>query len=137
MTVGPELQRLFFQGKQLENEYSLFDYNVKVNDIIQLMVRQPLGESQVDNIPKKTCGEDVKKEVKEEIEKEEKPEIKEVADAESEVYKVQEKVDSRDDETGAWFEAVIKKITVNDMCSCGNSDYILDRSYIIILWIND
>jgi len=114
MTVGPELQRLFFQGKQLENEYSLFDYNVKVNDIIQLMVRQPLGESQVDNIPKKTSGEDIKKEVEEEMEKEEKPEIKEVADAESEVYKVQEKVDSRDDETGAWFEAVIMKITVND-----------------------
>ena len=30
MKVGAELQRLFFQGKQLENDYSLFDYNVKV-----------------------------------------------------------------------------------------------------------
>ena len=54
MKVGKELQRLFFQRKQMDSAYSLFDYNVQVNDMIQLMVRQPLGQTQVDNIPKKT-----------------------------------------------------------------------------------
>eukprot|EP00090_Calanus_glacialis_P008127 TRINITY_DN16464_c0_g1_i4.p1 TRINITY_DN16464_c0_g1~~TRINITY_DN16464_c0_g1_i4.p1 ORF type:complete len:757 (-),score=288.61 TRINITY_DN16464_c0_g1_i4:194-2464(-) len=119
MKVGAELQRLFFQGKQLENDYSLFDYNVKVNDIIQLMIRQPLGESQVDNIPKKTPSKDDKKE---ELVEEEKPEVKEVADAESELYKVGEKVDCRDEDTGAWFESKIDRITVNDTVS--GSDFL-------------
>merc|ERR1719315_911488 len=103
MKVGIELQRLFFQGKQLENEYSLFDYNVKVNDIVQLMVRQPLGESQKDNLPKTTAPS--KDEKKEELIKEEKPEVKEIVDAESESYKVGERVDCRDEESGAWFQA--------------------------------
>merc|ERR1719315_935525 len=65
MKVGIELQRLFFQGKQLENDYSLFDYNVKVNDIVQLMVRQPLGESQKDNVPENTPSKHKKKEEEE------------------------------------------------------------------------
>eukprot|EP00092_Neocalanus_flemingeri_P020389 GFUD01022087.1.p1 GENE.GFUD01022087.1~~GFUD01022087.1.p1 ORF type:complete len:755 (-),score=252.74 GFUD01022087.1:131-2395(-) len=114
MKVAPECQRLFFQGKQLESEYSLFDYNVKVNDIVQLMVRQPLGESQVDNIQKTTPS---KADKKEEVIEEEKPVVKEVADAESEVYKVGERVDCRDEDTGAWFEAKIELITVNDTVS--------------------
>jgi len=112
MKVGIELQRLFFQGKQLENEYSLFDYNVKVNDIVQLMVRQPLGESQKDNLPKTTAPS--KDEKKEELIKEEKPEVKEIVDADSESYKVGERVDCRDEESGAWFEAKIERITAND-----------------------
>jgi len=114
MKVGIELQRLFFQGKQLENEYSLFDYNVKVNDIVQLMVRQPLGESQTDNLPKKTASPLKKSEA---VSEETKPEIKEVKESESDVYKVGEKVDCKDDETGAWFEAIINKITLNDTVS--------------------
>ena len=36
---------------------------------------------------------------------EEKPEVKEVAEAESEVFKVGERVDCRDEDTGAWFES--------------------------------
>jgi len=112
MKVGIELQRLFFQGKQLENEYSLFDYNVKVNDIVQLMVRQPLGESQKDNLPKTELSKDNKEK---EVSKEEEPEeILKVTDAESDLFEVGEKVDCRDEETGAWFEAKIERITVND-----------------------
>uniref|UniRef100_A0A0A0MSQ3 Ubiquitin like with PHD and ring finger domains 2 n=1 Tax=Homo sapiens TaxID=9606 RepID=A0A0A0MSQ3_HUMAN len=37
--VRPECQRLFYRGKQLENGYTLFDYDVGLNDIIQLLVR--------------------------------------------------------------------------------------------------
>ena len=37
--VEPECQNLFFQGKKMEDEYSMYDYSVRVNDMIQLMVR--------------------------------------------------------------------------------------------------
>ena len=30
MSVKPQLQRLLFMGKQLEDDYNLFDYSVKV-----------------------------------------------------------------------------------------------------------
>ena len=39
--VPPERQRLFFRGKQLEDEHSLFDYDVGLNDLIQLLIRPP------------------------------------------------------------------------------------------------
>ena len=80
----------------------------QVNDIIQLIVRSdkmPLGVSQADNIPdeKESPGKKVVKE-----------EVKEVVEAESDHYKVGEEIDCKDAETGAWFEAVIEKITAND-----------------------
>ena len=50
--MEPAQQRLLFGGKQLEDDHSMFfNYNLKVNDIIQLMVRQPLGELQSSNLP--------------------------------------------------------------------------------------
>ena len=41
-------------------------------------------------------------------------EVKEVVEAESDHYKVGHEIDVKDAETGAWFEAVIVKITAND-----------------------
>ena len=65
----------------------------------------PLGVSQADNIPveKESPGKKVVKE-----------EVKEVVEAESDHYKVGDEIDCKDAETGAWFEAVIEKITAND-----------------------
>ena len=40
----PEHQRLFYRGKQLEDGHSLFDYDVGLNDLIQLLVRAPPPE---------------------------------------------------------------------------------------------
>ncbi|XP_026879062.2 E3 ubiquitin-protein ligase UHRF2 [Electrophorus electricus] len=37
--VNPEQQRLFYRGKQMEDGQTLFDYNVGLNDIIQLLIR--------------------------------------------------------------------------------------------------
>ncbi|XP_051960870.1 E3 ubiquitin-protein ligase UHRF2-like [Xyrauchen texanus] len=37
--VKPEQQRLFYRGKQMEDGQTLFDYNVGLNDIIQLLIR--------------------------------------------------------------------------------------------------
>ena len=51
MDIDLPSQRLFFRGKQLENEQTLFDYSINVNDVIQLMIRQPLAETQSNNMP--------------------------------------------------------------------------------------
>ena len=51
MDIDLPSQRLFFRGKQLENEQTLFDYSINVNDVIQLMIRQPLVEIQSNNMP--------------------------------------------------------------------------------------
>lgn len=113
--VEPEHQNLFFQGKKMEDEFTLFDYSVKVNDMIQLMVRKPLGS--LDNVPGKPVKDvpvkdvPMKEAVKENIN---------VCDAESSVYKIEEGVDVRDRDTGAWFEARISKITKNDSVSGGD-----------------
>jgi len=120
MNVEPKMQRFFFQGKQLEDDYSLFDYNVQVNDIIQLMVRQPLGESQVDNLPSKEESNKKDNKMKEEKEEEEEKVIPVVTEAESEVFKKDEHVDVKDNNTGAWFEAIVKKITTNDTVKGGD-----------------
>lgn len=44
--VDPAKQRLFFRGKQLEDGYTLFDYNCDRNSIIYLMERVALPEDQ-------------------------------------------------------------------------------------------
>ena len=140
MKVSKETQRLLFLGKQLEEEdddgnpFTLFDYNVKVshhflllsflfcstttigyhgflwqvNDLIQLFVRKPLSDlSQNQNLPD-SAG-------LEAPEKNEKKKAKaEVSDAVSQHIKINEEVDCKDDNTGAWFEAKVEKITCND-----------------------
>ncbi|VCX37726.1 unnamed protein product [Gulo gulo] len=57
--VRPECQRLFYRGKQLENGYTLFDYDVGLNDIIQLLVRPdpdlPSTSKQID-VQAKPCS---------------------------------------------------------------------------------
>ncbi|KAJ8415600.1 hypothetical protein AAFF_G00425800 [Aldrovandia affinis] len=37
--IKPDRQRLFYRGKQLEDGQTLFDYNVGLNDIVQLLIR--------------------------------------------------------------------------------------------------
>ncbi|RUS77486.1 hypothetical protein EGW08_014733, partial [Elysia chlorotica] len=38
--VEPDNQRLFFRGKQMEDGHTLFDYDVGLNDLIQLLARE-------------------------------------------------------------------------------------------------
>ena len=68
----------------------------------------PLGVSQADNIPEE------KESPGKKVVKEESVEVKEVVEAESDHYKVGDEIDAKDAETGAWFEAIIEKITAND-----------------------
>lgn len=42
--VETALQRLFYRGKQLEDGYTLFDYDVGLNDTIQLLARAAISE---------------------------------------------------------------------------------------------
>lgn len=105
-------QMLLFKGKILVDGQTLFDYNINLNDMIQLMVRPPptkvLGESQVDNLPEKEL----------EPEKEKEPEDESIEEeAESELYKVGDIIDGKDaEESCAWFEGTITKIA---KCSGG------------------
>ena len=67
--------------------------------------KTPLGLSQSDNVPQA---------VESPSQKVVPVEKKEVTQAESDHYKVGDNIDCRDAETGAWFEAVIERITAND-----------------------
>ncbi|KAH9643541.1 hypothetical protein HF086_016748 [Spodoptera exigua] len=104
--VPPKLQRLFYGGKLLENGYTFHDYNIKLNDVIQLMVR-----AQPEDSPKKkteTKTEDIKD--KTEVSDGDAVEYK---DAVSTLYEVGDLVDVRDREQGSWLEGKITRI-VND-----------------------
>jgi len=112
MDVEPSAQRLFFQGKQLEDKHTMFDYNLNLNDIIQLMVRQPLSEIQESNLSQTPEEKDETNSPDEiPVEKEEIT----VTDTESELYKVGDLVDILDtedgDSAGAWFEGTVARVT--------------------------
>ncbi|XP_046411675.1 E3 ubiquitin-protein ligase UHRF1-like [Neodiprion virginianus] len=102
MLVQPEYQRLFYRGKQLENGYKLFDYNVNLNDVIQLMVKAVADESSEEKSTD-SYSENENTDDKEEIEDN-------AVEAESRYYKVGDSIDCMDLVYGAWFEANITQI---------------------------
>lgn len=97
------MQRLFFRGKQLENGYKLYDYNINLNDVIQLMIKIKIDNTQ--NKATSSNDSDIKKKRKISENKEE-----ELVEAESLYYKVGDAIDCLDQIHGAWFEAIIQKI---------------------------
>ncbi|XP_060827940.1 E3 ubiquitin-protein ligase UHRF1-like [Bombus pascuorum] len=111
LNIKVDLQRLFFRGKQLENGYKLYDYNVNLNDVIQLMVKIQINEveSQATSSTKVTSSSIIKEEIVDNSSKEEK-----LSEAESLYYKVGDAVDCLDQTYGAWFEAIILKIFKRD-----------------------
>lgn len=107
--VEPKLQRLFYGGKLLDNGYTFHDYNIKLNDVIQLMVK-----AQPEVSPKEN------KTVEKEKELNDKEKIYE--DTESTLYAIGDLVDIRDKEQGAWFEAKITRIVYNPDIPCLRND---------------
>ncbi|XP_027718431.1 E3 ubiquitin-protein ligase UHRF2 isoform X1 [Vombatus ursinus] len=119
--VAPDRQRLFYRGKQLEDGHTLFDYNVGLNDIVQLLIRsEPDGPT----TSKQTKGGEVKPRSKSSS----KSKAKKTTSSRSSnqpststrsslidpgigVYKINELVDARDDAYGSWFEAHIKNVS--------------------------
>uniref|UniRef100_A0AAY4DSK8 E3 ubiquitin-protein ligase UHRF n=1 Tax=Denticeps clupeoides TaxID=299321 RepID=A0AAY4DSK8_9TELE len=104
--VNPEQQRLFYRGKQMEDGQTLFDYNVGLNDIIQLLIRSqteppdsPILEEcegscspSVDNQPSTSTRSFL-------------------IDPGIGLYKINELVDCRDVSIGAWFEGSLENVT--------------------------
>ncbi|XP_001945737.1 E3 ubiquitin-protein ligase UHRF1 isoform X1 [Acyrthosiphon pisum] len=113
--IKPENQRLFFAGKQLEDQYRLFDYSINVNDVIQLMVRAAVAES---NSPKKSkvtinsiketstpCSSSTTSST-----------LNEDNSEESKYFKVGDYVDVKDYTYGSWFISKLIKIK-KDSCA--------------------
>lgn len=124
--VEPERQRLFYRGKQMEDGHTIFDYNVGLNDIVQLMVRQQAPQAKVVKDKEAElsdsdsgCGSTPSESDKNSTHGEEV----QVAGTSSEVavpdlidpgfglYKINEFVDARDLNMGAWFEAQVVNVT--------------------------
>uniref|UniRef100_A0A7N6A9F4 E3 ubiquitin-protein ligase UHRF n=1 Tax=Anabas testudineus TaxID=64144 RepID=A0A7N6A9F4_ANATE len=113
--VSPPQQRLFYRGKQMEDGQTLFDYNVGLNDIVQLLIRSqtdapdspatkdssgvacssapPSDSNSTSNLTNTKNGRNT------------------LVDPGIGVYKINELVDCRDVSIGAWFEACIENAT--------------------------
>ncbi|XP_013414439.1 E3 ubiquitin-protein ligase UHRF1 [Lingula anatina] len=120
-----ERQRLFYRGKQLEDGHTLFDYDVHLNDIVQLMVRMaaPPCEKEVTKDTEEVNSEDDSNSSNKENEPENmqtsEPSTSQHTTSSTDsgfedmhsTYKVGDIIDARDNTMGAWFEGKIVKIT--------------------------
>ncbi|CAK9833449.1 E3 ubiquitin-protein ligase UHRF1 [Anthophora retusa] len=112
LQIKVDQQRLFFRGKQLENGYKLYDYNVNLNDVIQLMVRV-----QTDNVENKATSSSSVTTDSSNFEQDYTDNSNEgetLIEGESLYYKIGDAVDCLDQTYGAWFEGIILKIFKND-----------------------
>ncbi|XP_054008845.1 E3 ubiquitin-protein ligase UHRF1-like [Hylaeus anthracinus] len=113
--VKADLQRLFFRGKQLENGYKLHDYNINLNDVIQLMMRVNVDDAKIKATSSSTTSSTTtsstitnSKSETDNIDNSNEDET--LVEAESLYYKDGDAVDCLDPTYGAWFEAIILKI---------------------------
>uniref|UniRef100_A0A8C7J4N8 E3 ubiquitin-protein ligase UHRF n=1 Tax=Oncorhynchus kisutch TaxID=8019 RepID=A0A8C7J4N8_ONCKI len=112
--VNPGQQRLFYRGKQMEDGHTLYDYNVGLNDIVQLLIR-----SQNTNITSdpNNNGDESSSGPPAPLEKHDnQPSTSTrpfLIDAGIGVFKINELVDCRDISIGAWFEACIDNVSLS------------------------
>uniref|UniRef100_A0A667Y6V7 E3 ubiquitin-protein ligase UHRF n=1 Tax=Myripristis murdjan TaxID=586833 RepID=A0A667Y6V7_9TELE len=111
--VNPEQQRLFYRGKQMEDGQTLFDYNVGLNDIVQLLIRSqtdaPDSPAPKDSMSI-TCSLAPSPGSRSDIQPSTSSRNT-LVDPGIGVYKINELVDCRDVSIGAWFEACIENVT--------------------------
>uniref|UniRef100_A0A3P9A3B0 E3 ubiquitin-protein ligase UHRF n=1 Tax=Esox lucius TaxID=8010 RepID=A0A3P9A3B0_ESOLU len=127
--VDPERQRLFYRGKQMEDGHTIFDYNVGLNDIVQLLVRQApppaaglkckdkeaelsdsdsgCGSAQSESDKSSTHGEAEAQAAGSSAQ----TDTPDLVDPGFGFYKINEFVDARDLNMGAWFEAQVVNVT--------------------------
>uniref|UniRef100_A0A0B7A0A8 RING-type E3 ubiquitin transferase n=1 Tax=Arion vulgaris TaxID=1028688 RepID=A0A0B7A0A8_9EUPU len=109
-------QRLFFRGKQMEDGHTLFDYDVGLNDLIQILIKKNLPQTVStieDKLTKSNTADDGStsdKENKEPSLEAESPTADHLDRLTDSVYKIGDIIDARDITVGAWFEARILKV---------------------------
>ncbi|KAL1513520.1 hypothetical protein ABEB36_002922 [Hypothenemus hampei] len=96
--LDPELQRLFYKGKELVNGLILNDYLMKINDVIIVTKRMI-----IEPVPKNVSTGATNA-------KDESAVEKLLIESVSKYYKIGDLVDVRLPDSGAWYEATIKKI---------------------------
>ncbi|XP_055553981.1 E3 ubiquitin-protein ligase UHRF2-like isoform X2 [Falco biarmicus] len=119
--VSPDRQRLFYRGKQLEDGHTLFDYDVGLNDIVQLLIRSE-SEAPTTSVTNQSgevnpcavskCKNKVK--IAASSRSPNQPSTSThlfLIDPGIGLYKINELVDARDVSIGAWFEAHIENVT--------------------------
>uniref|UniRef100_A0A667YDF5 E3 ubiquitin-protein ligase UHRF n=1 Tax=Myripristis murdjan TaxID=586833 RepID=A0A667YDF5_9TELE len=114
--VNPEQQRLFYRGKQMEDGQTLFDYNVGLNDIVQLLIRSQTDAPDTKPDPSATSNTTSTKNGSKSSSPAQdiQPSTSSrntLVDPGIGVYKINELVDCRDVSIGAWFEACIENVT--------------------------
>ncbi|KAG8455170.1 hypothetical protein GDO86_001387 [Hymenochirus boettgeri] len=116
--VTPDRQRLFYRGKQLEDGHTLFDYNVGLNDIVQLLIRSPSSDSSSSLKKKESEGRAHHNTANKHKSRVSAPSSQPSTSARAflidpgiGIYKINELVDARDVSIGAWFEAHVENVT--------------------------
>uniref|UniRef100_A0A672J8F8 E3 ubiquitin-protein ligase UHRF n=1 Tax=Salarias fasciatus TaxID=181472 RepID=A0A672J8F8_SALFA len=126
--VSPQQQRLFYRGKQMEDGQTLFDYNVGLNDIVQLLIRSSASASASDPRPEAEPRHDSRPDASatsnssstknglrpsSPTQDVQPPTSSKSALVDPGIgsYKINELVDCRDVSIGAWFEACIENVT--------------------------
>lgn len=103
----------------MENDYKMYDYNINLNNVIQLMVSTKVESGATSSNSKDTKRDKIRKSHADKEPIEERSEISQNSEEEEEeelieteclYYKIGDAVDCLDQTYGAWFEAIIKKI---------------------------
>ncbi|KAL1132206.1 hypothetical protein AAG570_010163 [Ranatra chinensis] len=133
LNVEVDKQRLFFRGKQLEDDYKIFDYNINVNDVVQLMVKPDLPQLKSDL----KDGESVKSvDVSDNESNNRDPQEGPSA---QEIFKVGDIIDARDTCYGGWFEGkiiAILKDSSKDKCDFDGAELPVDDGLLYRVKLN-
>ncbi|XP_011503304.1 PREDICTED: E3 ubiquitin-protein ligase UHRF1-like [Ceratosolen solmsi marchali] len=92
-------QGLFFCGKHLEDDCTLYDYSININNVIQVMIKSKQEDLIIKNKGKEMRNDEPM------VEK-----TKDEINVKCKYYKVGDAIDCTDNALGAWFEALILKI---------------------------
>ncbi|XP_066460350.1 E3 ubiquitin-protein ligase UHRF2 [Eleutherodactylus coqui] len=116
--VTPDRQRLFYRGKQLEDGHTLFDYNVGLNDIVQLLIRSQSDDATPTTKKKDSDGKALQNSANKHKSRASSNQTQPstsarafLIDAGIGIYKINELVDVRDVTIGSWFEAHVENVT--------------------------
>lgn len=138
--VEVDRQRLFYHGKQMEDGHSLFDYNIGLNVIIQLLVRQvpavlPVTKEKDSELSDTDsgCGSSQSESDKNSNNGEAAMELDgqpgstaeaEIVDPGYGLYRINDYVDARDPTMAAWFEAQVVNITMSTKSGVSNASEV-------------